>query len=105
MTIEEVGREIRSFCEHSVESDHSFSSTYLQANGGGSQSLSIPSVSASFQWTAHQVAKLGNHRNTIYVLAEKDCKLPEEQVRKVLHDALSIFLLLFFFAVVHAQQK
>ena len=57
--------------------DVSFPFQHLQATGGGSRSLSVPSVSASFQWTAQQVAKLGNQRNTIYILAEGELKLPE----------------------------
>lgn len=81
MTIEEVGMEIRSVFERAMGGDSSFPFKYLQATGGGSRSLSIPSVSASFQWTAHQVAKLGNQRNTIYILAEGNLKLPDHQVR------------------------
>ena len=82
MSVEEVENEIRSVFEHAMGGDPSFSVKYLQATGGGSRSLSIPSISASFQWTAHQVAKLGNQRNTIYILAEKDL---QERARKKLY--------------------
>lgn len=72
MTIEDVGREIRStFCGPMGASD-SFNFSFLQATGGSSRSLSVPSVSPSFRWTAQQVAKLGNQRNTIYIIAEDD---------------------------------
>lgn len=80
MTIE-VGMDIRSVFERAMGGDSSFPFKYLQATGGGSQSLSIPSVSASFQWTAQQVAQLGNQRNTIYILAEGNLKQPDYQVR------------------------
>ena len=82
MSVEEVENEIQSVFEHAMGGDPSFYVKYLQATGGGSRSLSIPSISASFQWTAHQVAKLGNQRNTIYILAEKDL---QERARKKLY--------------------
>ena len=59
-----------------------FRSHTCKATGGGSRSLSILSVSASFKWTAHQVAKLGNQRNTIiYILAKESLILPDEEVQ------------------------
>ena len=82
MTVEEVEGEIQSLFEPAMGGDAAFPFKYLQATGGGSRSLSIPSVSTSFRWTAPQVAKLGNQRNTIYILAERDLKLhvPEDEV-------------------------
>ena len=81
MTVDDVGMEIRSVFNRAMGGNHSFPFTYLQATGGGSRSLSIPSVSASFQWTAHQVAKLGNQRNTIYIIADEDLTLPDDEVQ------------------------
>ena len=83
MTIEEVEDEIRSVFKPAMGSDPSFPFKYLQATGGGSRSLSIPSVSASFCWTAAQVAKLGNQRNTLYILAEEDLKLSQDEVSRI----------------------
>lgn len=80
MTIEEVGKEIRSAFEFVMYGNYSFPFKYLQGTGGGPRALTIPSVSASFQWTAQQVAKLGNQRNTIYILAEHDLRLCTEKV-------------------------
>ena len=77
MSVEDVGKEIRSVFGCVMGNDISFPFLYLQATGGGSRSLSVPSVSASFQWTAQQVAKLGNQRNTIYILAEGELNLPD----------------------------
>lgn len=80
MTVEEVGMEIRSAFKFAMGEDCSFPFKYLQATGGGIRALSIPSVSSSFQWTPQQVAKLGNQRHTIYILAEKELKLSSEMV-------------------------
>ena len=73
MSVEDVEDEIHSIFA-SVLGSGSF--TYLQATGGSTRCLSVPSVSTSFQWTAQQVAKLGNQRNTIYILADGDLNLP-----------------------------
>ena len=73
MSVEDVEDEIRSTFA-SVLGSGSF--TYLQATGGSTRCLSVPSVSTSFRWTAQQVAKLGNQRNTIYILADGDLNLP-----------------------------
>ncbi len=80
MSVEEVAMEIRSAFEFAMGGDHSFPFKYLQATGSGVRALSIPSVSSSFQWTAQQVAKLGNQRHTIYILAENDLKLYSQSV-------------------------
>ena len=71
MTVEEVGKEIRSAFEFAMVF---FSIQISTINWWWSSTLSIPSVSSSFQWTAQQVAKLGNQRHTIYILAENDLK-------------------------------
>ena len=75
MAIEEVEQEIRSVFRGPMGDQTTFRFKFLQATGGSSQSLSVPSVSLSFKWTAQQVAKLGNQRNTIYILAEDDLTL------------------------------
>ena len=93
MTVDEVRMEIRSVFERAMGDNPSFPFTYLQATGGGSRSLSIPSVSVSFQWTAHQVAKLGNQRNTIYILAGEELNLPDEEVQY-------IYIYIFFFVCI-----
>lgn len=46
-----------------------FPFSFLQATGCGSRSLTVPSVSSAFQWTAQQVAKLGGSKQPIYILA------------------------------------
>ena len=79
ITVEEVGAEIRSAFQFAMGGYHSFPFKYLQATGGGVRALSIPTVSSSFQWTAQQVAKLGNQRHTIYILAENDLKLSSHE--------------------------
>ena len=51
---------------------------YLQPTGSGTRTLSVPSVSSLFSWTAKQVARLGNTSGTIYILADDDLLLNEE---------------------------
>ena len=72
MTVDEVRMEIQSVFERAMGDNQSFPFTYLQATGGGSRSLSIPSV-----------AKLGNQRNTIYILAGEELNLPDEEVQYI----------------------
>ena len=81
MTIEEVKQEIRSVFQGPMGGKATFNFTFLQATGGSSRSLSVPSVSSSFEWTAQQVAKLGNQRNTIYILAEDELTLVSISVK------------------------
>ena len=38
---------------------------------------SVSTVSSSFQWTAQQVAMVGNQKNTTYILAECDIDVPD----------------------------
>ena len=57
-------------------SDFPFS--YLQPTGAGTQSLSVPSVSSSFSWSAQQVVKLAVSKQTIYILAEDALSLSKE---------------------------
>ncbi len=78
MSIEDVQNEIRSVFKSTMGNDVAFLFKYLQASGGGSRSLTIPSVSASFRWTAQQVAKLGNQKNIIYIMAKKELDLNKD---------------------------
>ena len=71
MTVEEVGKEIRSAFEFAIGGDYSFPFKYLQATGGGVRGLTIPSVSALFKWTVQQVAKLWATRDTLYTFLLK----------------------------------
>lgn len=73
MSVDDVAQEICSVFQKALGEDTKFQ--YLQATGGTNRSLSVPSVSSSFQWTAQQVAKLGNQRNTIYIMTENDVEL------------------------------
>ena len=78
MTEDEVWAEVRSvFCKP-MRGRSDFVFHYLQPTGAGSRSLSIPSVSASFSWSAQQVVKLAVSKQTIYILAEDDLAIPNE---------------------------
>ena len=54
-----------------------FQFIYLQPTGAGSRTLTVPTVSSSFSWTAQQVVKLAANKQTVYILAndELDCKV------------------------------
>ena len=85
MSVVEVENEIRSVFSHAMGSECLFA--YLQPAGEGSRSLTVPSVSSSFQWSAQQVAKLGNCKNTIYILAKGELNLPASEVSTERNDA------------------
>ena len=72
MTDEDVEREIRSIFKGPMQNDDNFPFLYLQSTGGGAKSLTVPSQSASFKWTPHQVARLSSQSGTIYILAQAD---------------------------------
>ena len=66
---EEVENEIRSVFQWPMDGRDDFMFPFLQSTGVGTRTLTIPSVSASFQWTAQQVAKLGSYKQAIYIIA------------------------------------
>ena len=77
MTEDEVWAEVRSvFCKP-MRGRSDFVFHNLQPTGAGSRSLSIPSVSASFSWSA-QVVKLAVSKKKMYMLAEDDLALPND---------------------------
>ena len=55
--------------------DSNFPICFLQTGGGGSKSLSEPSVSSSFTWTAKEVAKLSG-QGCLYVQALAELQYP-----------------------------
>ncbi len=69
MTVEEVGQEIRSVFKGPMRGSSNFKFMFLQPTGSGSCTLTVPSTSSSFSWTAHQVAKLGGYKQSIYIIA------------------------------------
>ncbi len=56
---------------------------FLQRAGKGSNTLIIPSVSPSYEWTAEQVARLGGQNKNIYILAQGDMPSPMDQDKPV----------------------
>lgn len=79
MTVDDVAAEVRSVFKGPMSNNPSFQFTFLQSTGGGSITLTTPSTSSSYQWTAHQVAKLSSFRGTIYILAIDDLTLQDDQ--------------------------
>ena len=80
MSVEQVAGEVRSVFKVPMDHRGDFPFHYLQPTGSGSRTLSLPSVSSSFSWTAKQVARLGSSSGTIYILAEDDLTLDDEEV-------------------------
>lgn len=78
MTVEEVASEVRSVFKEPMSNRSDFPFSNLQPTGSGTRTLSIPSCSSSFSWTAKQVARLGNNTGTIYILAQDDLTLNDE---------------------------
>lgn len=80
MTVDEVANEVRSVFKKPMAERSDFPFEYLQPTGMGSRSLSIPSLSSSFSWTAKQVARLGTSTGTIYIVAKDDLDIDDEDV-------------------------
>ena len=70
MTEDEVRAEVRSVFTKAMRGRSDFPFCYLQPTGADTRRLSVPSVSASFSWSAQQVVKLAVGKHTIYILAE-----------------------------------
>ena len=56
MSVEDVKAEVRSVFKGPMRSNESFCFTFLQPTGGGNKTLTVPSVSSTYEWTAQQVA-------------------------------------------------
>lgn len=69
MSVEDVKNEVRSVFRYPMGGREDFCFDFLQPTGAASRTLTVPSVSSSFQWTAQQVAKLGNNKQVIYIIA------------------------------------
>lgn len=80
MSVEQVAAEVRSVFEVPMDKRSDFPFHYLQPTGSGSRTLSLPSVSSSFSWTAKQEARLGSSSGTIYILADDDLVFDDDEV-------------------------
>ena len=77
MTKGEVMNEVRSVFRKAMQSRLDFPFVFLQPTGIGARTLTVPSISNSFCWTAQEVAKLGGHKSPIYILAKDKLTLSE----------------------------
>ena len=75
MSVDDVAAEVRSVFKGPMHNNPSFPFTFLQPTGGGNKTLTMPSVSSSYQWTAQQVAKLASSRGSVYIMAMDDLYL------------------------------
>ena len=74
MTEEEIMREIRSVFRKPMGYNTNFCFKILQTAGGGSKTLTVPSLSPSYQWTASAVAgKIA--KSPIYIMAVDDLQV------------------------------
>ena len=80
MSEEDVRNEVRSVFQGPMGGQPNFPFAFLQPTGYGSKSLTIPAVSASFEWSAQQVAKLGGNKGTIYIVAEEKLNVRDIEV-------------------------
>ena len=69
-----IREEIRSVFSEQMQYDTQFPFKILHAIGGGAKALSVPNTSASFTWTAKEVASSGG-RGAIYIWAQADMAL------------------------------
>ena len=67
MTVDEVDQEIRSVFKVPMKGSNDFKFMFLQPTGCGSRTLTVPAISSSFSWTANQVAKLGGHKQLLWI--------------------------------------
>ena len=61
-----------------MKDQRDFPYIYLQSTGCGSRSLTIPSLSASFEWTVQQVVKIGGTKGNTYIMAQTELFTPFE---------------------------
>ena len=74
MSEKEIFQEICSVFSKPMNNNLNFSFSVLQVTGGASKSLTVPSVSASFKWTASAVAGK-NAKVPIYIMAREELKV------------------------------
>lgn len=77
MSVNDVASEIRSVFQKPMDGNESFNFTFLQPTGGGNNTLTVPSVSSTYEWTAQQVSKLATSRGCIYIMALDDLKFQD----------------------------
>ena len=80
MSEEDVASEIRSVFKIPMNDNSDFQFLYFQAAGGGTKALTVPAQSPSFKWTPQQVSRLSGQSGTIYILAQDDLALKDDEV-------------------------
>ena len=78
MTEDEILAEVRSAFLDVMGHNPDFQFVFLQVSGCGAKTLSLPSLSASFHWTAQEVSKLG--KSCIYIQAKDDLHVEDIKV-------------------------
>ena len=70
---------LRSVFSKAMKDSATFRFTILHPIGGGSKSLTVPSISSSFSWTAKEICKAAG-RGAIYIWVQDDLVKLEDKV-------------------------
>ena len=71
MSEEEIREEICTVFDTAFDGDRHFPFKFLQSVGSGSNCLTIPCTSSSFEWTAKEIiSSVG--KGALYILAQKE---------------------------------
>ena len=95
MSAEDVAREVRSIFKESIKEHTNFYFQYLQATGGGTKSLTVPSQSASVKWMLFQVSHLSARSGTIYILAQDELDLNDKTLITHTYPVCSLVICVF----------
>ena len=71
MTEDELMSEIRSVFYGQMDKEKFFQFSILQPSGGGSKTLSVPSVLSSFKWSASSIAGKNTRGSSIYLSSRR----------------------------------
>lgn len=107
MTEEELLGEVRSVFEEAMGNDTNFPFQFLQVAGGGSKSLTIPVLSASYTWTAREVAKMAG-QGCLYIQAQaalKEYNCDSEADIDLTQDQVSTHVHTMYYAFMHGCSK
>ena len=74
---DEIFSEIRTVLSKAMGNDSNFPFMMLQPMGSGCKTLPVPTLSASFLWTARKISS--SAKNVIYIMAAATLQMPEPE--------------------------
>ena len=93
MSQDQILTEIRSVFSAEMNENQNFPISFLQRSGQGSNSLTVPSISNSYQWSAKEVVRMAG-QGCIYIKAE--ARLNCEMVGGINWSHIYSLLVIFF---------